>query len=351
MKNHIHYFILILLVLCFNSTKAQNKLDKHKFEEAIDYLKSQSFQDGVEELIIVKNGEILFAGDSINKKHNIYSCAKTFTSMVLGLLIEDKKASLQDYAWKYEPNLSTFYPQTQLKHFATMTSGYSATGRSRWKDENSDWSLTPYLPEKPHFESGTHFEYWDEAQMMYGRVLTNILGRTMKEYLDDKLMNHLDFEDWEWVTEGKTQNGVAINNGCSGIKINANQMAKIGLLFLNKGNWNGKQLISKKWCAESMKMQVDTQIPVFSGERATVKGSGSYGFNWWVNSKNGLSNMPDSPLNTAYMSGLNHNICCIVPEWNVVIVRLGDDKNPITPKHIVWNEFLKKLGEAGLNKK
>jgi hypothetical protein len=68
-----------------------------------------------------------------------------------------------------------------------MTSGYSAEGRSRWAGENADWSFTPYTPEKPHFVPGTHFEYWDEAQMMYGKVLTNILGKTMKEYLTEKL--------------------------------------------------------------------------------------------------------------------------------------------------------------------
>jgi CubicO group peptidase (beta-lactamase class C family) len=349
MRKKLQYLIISFLVFWCNLAFAQN-IDEQKFNEAIDYLKSQSFQDGVEELIIIKNGKILFAGDSINKKHNIYSCAKTFTSMVLGLLIEDKRTSLNDYAWKFEPSLKELYPQTQLKHFATMTSGYSAMGRSRWNDENSDWSLTPYLPEKPHFKSGTHFEYWDEAQMMYGRVLTNILGRTMKDYLNEKLISNLHFGDWEWVSEGKTSNGIVINNGCSGIKINASQMAKIGLLFLNNGNWKGKQLISKKWCEESMKMQIDAKIPVFVGERASVKGSGSYGFNWWVNSKTGLSKLPDSPLKTAYMSGLNHNICCVVPEWQVVIVRLGDDKNPTIAKHIVWNNFLKKLGEAGLDK-
>ena len=46
------------------------------------------------------------------------------------------------------------------------------------------------------------------------------------------------------------------------------------------------------------------------------------------------------------MSGLNHNVCAIIPEWNMVIVRTGNDKNPPEGKHVVWNEFLKKIGEA-----
>jgi len=77
-----------------------------------------------------------------------------------------------------------------------------------------------------------------------------------------------------------------------------------------------------------------------------MKGSGSNDFNWWVNSPDGLSRMPDAPLGTAYLSGLNHNICCIIPEWDMVIIRMGDDKNPPEGKHVVWNTFLKKVGEA-----
>jgi hypothetical protein len=92
--------------------------------------------------------------------------------------------------------------------------------------------------------------------------------------------------------------------------------------------------------------QVPANIPVYHGDRASAEGSGSYGFNWWVNSADGLSRMPDAPLNVAYMSGKNHNVCCLIPEWNMVIVRMGDDQNPPEGKHVVWNEFLKRIGKS-----
>lgn len=88
------------------------------------------------------------------------------------LLIDQKKVKLNDYAATYLSDLQALYPKVTLEHFATMTSGYSGQGRSRWNDENADWSWTPYEPESPHFAPGTHYEYWDEAQMMFGKVLT-----------------------------------------------------------------------------------------------------------------------------------------------------------------------------------
>ncbi len=329
---------------------ASSGLDPVKLNDALAYLKSKSAQDGNSQVLIIKDGKIVFEGDSTLKSHTIYSCSKAFTSTVLGLLIDENRVKLDDYAYLYEPSLKEHYPKLTLRHFASMTSGYSADGESRWNKENSDWSLTPFTPEKPHFEPGTQFEYWDEAQMMFGKVLSNILKTSMKTYISEKLTDPIGMGKWQWETEpnGEGQN---INNGCTGVQVNAHQLARFGLLFLHKGQWNGKQVISKKWCEMATSMQVDTNIPLFDGERKSMQGSGSYGFNWWVNSTNGLSNMPDAPLKTAYLSGLNHNVCCIIPEWNMVIVRLGTDKNPKEPKHIVWNQFIKMIGSAQANPK
>ena len=56
--------------------------------------------------------------------------------------------------------------------------------------------------------------------------------------------------------------------------------------------------------------------------------------------------MPDTPPRTYYASGLNHNVCFVIPEWSMVIVRMGTDGNPPEDKHVIWNEFLKRLGKG-----
>ena len=316
-----------------------------QLQEAINYLRSESFEDGVEELLIIKNGSIIFQGDSTFKVHNIYSCSKSFTSTVLGLLLDQGKLTLDTRVSEIDSSLASLYPKATFRHFVTMTSGYSAVGRSRWNDENADWSWTPYTADTAHFPPGSHFEYWDEAQMTLGKLLTMVLQEPMQEFLKREMTEKMQFGDWSWLSEQEV-NSIPINNGCTNVQVSAQQLARMGHLFLNEGNWNGKQLISKEWVKQATSPQVAAEIPVFAGDRAQVRGSGSYGFNWWVNSSDGLSNLPDAPMGTAYMSGFNHNVCFIIPEWDMVIVRMGDDGNPPDGKHVIWNNFLNLIGQA-----
>jgi CubicO group peptidase (beta-lactamase class C family) len=320
-------------------------IDAVKLDSALAYLESKSFEDGIEEVMVIVKGRVIYQGDSTYKSHNIYSCSKGFTSTVLGLLIDQGKLELDQKVVDYLPGLKALYPQVTFRQFTTMTSGFSAVGRSLWNDENADWSWTPYNPDTAHFEPGTQFEYWDEAQMTFGKALTAVLQEPMIEFLRREVTDRIGMGPWKWITEQQI-NGIDINNGCTGVHVNARQLARFGHLFLNRGNWSGQQIISEEWCKMATTNQVNVNIPVYPGDRSNSRGSGSYGFNWWFNSENGLSRMPDAPLGVAYLSGLNHNICCIIPEWDMVIIRMGDDKNPPEGKYVVWNHFLRLVGNS-----
>ena len=279
----------------------------------------------------------------MTKKHNIWSCSKSFTSTVLGLMISEGKLKLNDLVHPYEPLLKEKYSQVTFRHFTSMTSGYNAIGDSRWNENSKDWSWTPYSPGEPLFEPGTQYAYWDEAMMMLGRAITRTLDQTMKSYLEEKITSKIGFGDWEWSHEGEVD-GIPINNGCTNVVINARQLARFGYLYLNMGNWKGEQLIPEEWVEMATSTQVPASIPVADTDRKNARGSGAYGFNWWVNG--GLSAMPDAPRRTYYASGFNHNVCFVIPEWEMVIVRMGVDSNPPEGKHVIWNEFLKRLAEG-----
>lgn len=346
MKKYHLIFLALFSIACSNKKESTAiTINKEKLQVALNYLESKCFEDGIQEVVILQNGKIVFEGDSVSKRHNIWSCSKSFTSTVLGLLIEEGKLTLDTPVASVDSTLKELYPTATFRHFTTMTSGYSAAGRSRWKDENADWSFTPYTPEEPHFAPGTRYEYWDEAQMQLGRLLTMVLQEPMKDYLERKVMQTIQLGEWEWFTEQEIQ-GIPINNGCTNVHLHARQLAKFGQLFLQKGHWEGQQVIPAAWIEQALKAQVTASTPVFNGDRSLVKGNGSYGFNWWVNSADGLSKMPDAPLGSAYMSGLNHNVCMVIPEWEMVIVRMGVDGNPPEGKHVVWNEFLKLVGQS-----
>jgi CubicO group peptidase (beta-lactamase class C family) len=322
-------------------------VDAEKMKVALEYLASQSKHNKNREVLIIRNGYQIFAGENIDSVHNIWSCSKTFTSTVLGLLVDDGIVSLDDKAASYEPLLKELYPEVTFRNFTTMTSGYSAKGGSRWPDQTyADWSWTVYEPDTPYFEPGTAFAYWDEAQMMFGRVLTRILNISMRDFLKKRITDKIGMGGWQWYPEGEI-NGTEINNGCTNVSINAKQFARWGWLFLNEGNWEGEQLISKEWVKMSTSVQVPNTIPVADTDRKSTIGPGCYGFNWWVNGKpaNGTLKLPGAPEGCYFASGLNNNKCICIPEWNMVIVRMGEDGHPENPD-LVYGTFLKMMGDA-----
>lgn len=320
------------------------KVDSVKLNLALNYVKKHFGPDLLHETVVIRKGELLFSGDSTNKKHNIYSCTKSFTSTILGLLIDEGKCSLDDFAFQYDSKLKEKYPEIKLRHFASMTSGYNAVGTSRWCDECSeDWSLTPYKPADPLFAPGTKYCYWDEAQMYFGKVLTIIANEDLYEYFDRKVMSKIGITDWKWWYE-ETWNGIPLRNGCTGIEISAEEMARFSLLILNNGNWNGNQIIPADWILKASSVQVPLSVPTADTDRKSTDGSGKYGFNWWLKGEAGdMENLPDG---TFFMSGLNNNVSFIVPEWNLVFIRMGDDFNPKAGKRVVYNQFFGELREA-----
>ena len=124
-------------------------------------------------------------------------------------------------------------------------------------------------------------------------------------------------------------------------------LIKDGYLILQKGKWENKQLIPANWIAEATRNQVPVSIEIADTDRKRTDGRGNYGYNWWTKGifADGNAVMPDTPDGTAYMSGLNNNLCFIIPGWNMVFVRMGVDGNLPEGKPYVYNEFFRILME------
>lgn len=108
--------------------------------------------------------------------------------------------------------------------------------------------------------------------MTFGKVLTKILQEPMRDYLKRELTDKIGMGDWQWYLE-QTIEDIPINNGCTNVTLNARQLARLGLLYLNRGNWNGQQLLSKKWCEMATTNQVPATTPIHAGDRKNVKGA------------------------------------------------------------------------------
>jgi hypothetical protein len=219
-----------------------------------------------------------------------------------------------------------------------MTSGYDGGG---------DQSSTPFNPTSPLFSPGTKYQYWDSAMNQFANVLTRIAGEAIEALFKRRIADKIGMNasSWDWGDWG-TVSGLLVNGGAGnkskGISITAREMARFGHLFLNRGNWDGTQLISAAWVDAASSVQVANTIPA---NTSGADGPGVYGFNWWVNGvkPNGQRRWPNAPEKTYAALGYNNNNCYIIPEWNMVVVRLGTDGS-ITPSN--WDGFFQRLESA-----
>jgi len=331
------------------ATPESQGVDGAKLNEAANYLTTVWGSNGVHEVVIVRNGRIIWKGDDIDKRHGVWSATKSFTSTVLGLLIEDGKCTLNTRVADLLPEFKLHYPEVTLRHFTTMTSGYRAVGDETTGSYKHGPSNTPFQPNpKPLFiPPGSQYAYWDSEMNTFALALTKIAGESIEDLFRRRIAQPIGMKDWDW-RDYATVDGVVVNGGSGNankhIFITAREMARFGLLFLNKGNWNGRQLISAKWVEDATCVQAPGSMP-WAHPESGIDGRGVYGFNWWRNGLkfNGIRNFPSAPEGMFWASGHNNNKCFVIPEWNMVIVRLGLDGQV---KDEVWDQFFSKVSKA-----
>jgi len=274
---------------------------------------------------------------------------------VLGLLVDDGKATLDTPVKHHLPALAAAYPDVTLRHFTTMTSGYRAKKDEPRGTYRHGPSPTPFDPcSTPLFSPGSQYAYWDSAMNEFGNVLTRIAGEPIEDLFKRRIGDpiRMDPKEWNWGDFGRI-GGITVNGGSGNsnkhVFTSARQIARLGHLFLNRGNWNGQQLISADWIDLATKPQVPTSVGLWPDSGAD--GRGVYGFNWWVNGlkADGKRNWPGVPLGVYSASGYNNNDMLVIPEWNMVIVRLGLDQRDRSITNATYASFLQKVGDAILD--
>jgi CubicO group peptidase (beta-lactamase class C family) len=326
-------------------------LDRGRLSAAMEDLgRGLKEHGGTETVFIVRSGYQIWAGADCDKEHQIFSATKSFTSTVLGLLIQDGKVSLDTLAKDIDPALAAQYAGVKLRHFATMTSGYDSAGGSYEFDaqgRGDSWSPGPPAP--PLFPPGTKFRYWDDAMSQLGSLLTKAAGAPLDRVFKERIADLIGMTRWRW-TESDTPSGRVLS-WTGGIWTSSRELARFGHLFLCRGNWNGRQLIEASWVDRATSVQVPATVPNDALPRS--RGAGVYGYNWWVNGvkPDGRRLWPDAPPRTYYANGLHNNVCIVVPEWKMVIARTNGarkDGSVGTPPDVdeVWNRFFKRLAEA-----
>jgi CubicO group peptidase (beta-lactamase class C family) len=273
--------------------------------------------------MLVRHGHVVAEGwwkpESAEKPHVMHSLSKSFTSTAVGLAIADGKLSLDDQVLKFFPEEAPPNPSEKLKamrvrDLLTMNSGHEVEVKF---STNTPWVQSFLAHPVPH-KPGTHFLYNTPGTHMLSAIVRKVTGETVLDYLKPRLFEPLGIENPVWGTspQGNTLGGW-------GLYIRTEDIAKFGQLYLQKGNWNGKQLVPASWVAQATSKQVS------NGSDPTKDWDQGYGFQFW------------QCRHGAYRGdGANGQFCIVIPNLDAVIAITADTRDMQAELNVVWDELL-----------
>ena len=192
-------------------------------------------------------------------KHTLYSTSKSVTATAVGFAVSEKRLTVNDKVISFFPDdlpdtISPYLSKMTVKDLLTMTVGQYPEPTFRIVSSESNW-VKGFLSFPIVNDPGTKFLYNSLASYMLSAIVQKVTGEKVIDYLKPRLFEPLGIKDLDWETDP-----YGINTGGWGLRLKTEDLAKFGQLFLNKGIWNGKQLLPKAWIEEASTSKIE-QVP------------------------------------------------------------------------------------------
>lgn len=279
----------------------------------------------IHSVLIVRNGHLVvdahFRSRWKGQRHASYSVTKSVMSALIGIAIDKghiagvRTPVLDFFPERPVSNIDTRKRAMTLEHLLTMTTGLKCRDSYRygWAGymkmyHSRDW--TQFVLDLPmEAAPGEKFEYCNGASFLLSAILAKVTKTDVLEFAKTHLFAPLGIKDVSW-----SRGSRKIRNGCCGLSLTPRAMAKFGWLFLNKGMWNGRQVISSQWVGRATRRHVDASL------------FDHYGYQWWGDARG------------YYMAvGYKGQRIFVIPEKNMVAVFTGnlEGSTALAPKRLL----------------
>lgn len=348
MKTFSMHCLAAILALGINtSLRAQSKPDNtlprsSPESQGVSSAIIQSFIEAADKEIntmhsfmLVRHGHVVaecwWKPQTPETSHILNSLSKSFTSTAVGLVVAEGKLSVEDPVLKFFPDLAPAEPSENLKamkvkDLLTMCTGHDKEPKPGPQD---NWVKT-FLAHPVLHKPGTKFVYNSQATYTLSAIVQKITGKTVLEYLQPRLFEPLGIKNPTW---GTSPQGITL--GGWGLFITTEDIARFGQLYLQKGKWNGKQLVPQAWVEAATSKQVE------NGPKPNSDWGQGYGYQFW------------QCRHGAYRGdGANGQFCIVLPELDAVIAITAHTGNMQAQLNLVWDKLLPAFNnkELQLNK-
>ena len=285
-------------------------VDKHFLIDMFQKMKEETMN--IHQMMLLHQGSLVFdmsLEGHDEKKENVYSVSKSFTSVAIGIFIARGKLSLDDYLLPLFPDeLKKYIPEyesLQLKHLLTMTSGQVSDRFHGLTPQHNPVEI--YFNTELKYEMGTHFSYSNFDSFMLSIIVTKITGLTLNAFLEEELYKKIGLENIEW------PEFAGYSLGCTGLRLSVQDMSRFGLLLLNDGVWDGEQIVSKSYLDLATSVQVNTD-----SEKIKLNKHG-YGYQFWING-----------FGDYKAAGLYNQLIIINKAYDLVFSVIAYEERPLT---------------------
>ena len=333
---------LFLSVSLYAQTIADSKsLPRASLDERFPATAAESFLNAMQEkkfdlhsVMILKEGKVVyerwFGNNAPGKNHVMWSVSKTWTTMAVGFAIAEGKFTVEDKVISFFPDdlpdeVSENLAALRVKDLLTMSVGHDKEPATRNAQGQGSWEklfLAHPIPHKP----GTKFVYNSLATYMLSSIVRKTTGENLINYLQPRLFEPLGIEGARW-----DSNSSGTNFGGWGLFVKTEDMAKLGQLLLQKGNWDGKQLLPEAWIEEATTSKIlqDPNVDLATSDSDWNQG---YCYQIWRCRHNGFR-----------ADGMNGQFIVVLPEQQAVVILTANISDMQAELNLVWEYLLPAL--------
>lgn len=191
-------------------------VDPQALDDALELVVELAGTPGTEEMVIIRNGRLIWEGSASDRAHHTWSATKSLATTALGLVIDDGLVTLDTLVKEYVPAVGDLYPEMTLRHAATHTSGYLSLGETSGTNFFSFAEpKVPLSPGLPLFSPpGSQFAYSQTPLTQMMHVLTLAAGEPMQDLFQRRIGNPIGIDpgNWDW-GHYLSNDGIAVDGG------------------------------------------------------------------------------------------------------------------------------------------
>lgn len=288
-------------------------------------------------LMVLRHDRVAAAGwwapYAAHRPHLLYSLSKSFTSTAAGLAAAEGLLSLDDPVLSYFPEFADDItdPRSRamlVRHVASMASGHEAETLDRARALDRENLVRGFLLVPPDREPGTVFAYNQPTTYTLAAIVQRVTGQRMTDYLRPRLFDPLGIGPTAW-----TQRPAGRDIGFSGMFATTDAIARLGLLYLRGGVWDGRRVLPAEWVAEATRPHVSNAGGFAQGPDWRQ----GYGLQFWM-SRHGYRG-----------DGAYGQFCLVLPEYDAVIATTAATDRLQGLLNLVWEHLLPALAPAPLD--